>query len=249
MLTNERPRYTTTRFHSEITVVKNDTCGHDRKKMWLPIAHLRNPFRSTTMCSGVYARCFRFVYHFAPNAPPESCWCTNRIPWYHQNPLYTHRILFALTVWMYIKRTSKKSLISGARCVTGLEVLVGVGGSYQTKAVALLWLGESRAINDCARKRPLAEGWSLGPARREPHLKRHSIDFRNSIKSIIFHKLNHASARNMYQNINFMNSNWSVIHHNVYKLSSTFTYIQSKTYPLHFRMFTEYPQNFLKGAI
>ena len=53
----------------------------------------------------------------------------------------------------------------------------------------------------------------------------------------------------MYQNINFMNSNWSSIHHNVYKLSTTFTYIQSKTYPLHFRMFTEYPQNFLKGAI
>ena len=106
-----------------------------------------------------------------------------------------------------------------------------------------------KPINDCARKRPLAEGWSLGPARWEPRLKRHSIDFRNSIKSIIFHKLNHASARNMYQNINFMNSNWSVIHHNVYKLSTTFTHIQSKTCPLHFRMFTEYPQNFLKGAI
>ena len=98
-------------------------------------------------------------------------------------------------------------------------------------------------INDCARKRPLAEGWSLGPARWEPRLKRHSIDFRNSIKSIIIHKLNHASARNMYQNINFMNSNWSLIHHNVHKL-----YIQSKTYPVHFRMFTEYPQNFLKGC-
>ena len=51
------------------------------------------------------------------------------------------------------------------------------------------------------------------------------------------------------KNINFMNSNWSVIHYNVYKLSTTFTHIQSKTCPLHFRMITEYPQNFLKGAI
>ena len=91
-------------------------------------------------------------------------------------------------------------------------------------------------INDCARKRPLAEGWSLGPARWEPRLKRHSIDFRNSIKSIIFHKLNHASARNMYQNINFMNSNWSLIHHNVYKL-----YIQSTTYPLHWNPVSTLP--------
>ena len=118
-----------------------------------------------------------------------------------------------------------------------------------TVTESLLLHQATRTINDCARKRPLAEGWSLGPARWEPRLKRHSIDFRNSIKSIIVHKLNHASARNMYQNINFMNNNWSVIHHNVYKLSTTFTYIQSKTCPLHFRMFTEYPQNFLKGAI
>ena len=35
----------------------------------------------------------------AQNAPTESCRCTTRIPWYHQNPAYTHRILFALTVW------------------------------------------------------------------------------------------------------------------------------------------------------
>ena len=56
-------------------------------------------YGSTTMCGGVYARCSRFVYHFAPNAPTESCRCTIRIPWYHQNPLYTHRIMFALTAW------------------------------------------------------------------------------------------------------------------------------------------------------
>ena len=38
----------------------------------------------------------------AQNAPTESCRCTTRIPWYHQNPAYTHRILFALTacIWM-----------------------------------------------------------------------------------------------------------------------------------------------------
>ena len=35
----------------------------------------------------------------AQNAPTESCRCTTRIPWYHQNPAYTHRILFALTAW------------------------------------------------------------------------------------------------------------------------------------------------------
>ena len=49
------------------------------------------------------------------------------------------------------------------------------------------WHIDSNSTNDCARKRPLAEGWSLGPARWEPRLKRHSIDFRNAIKSIIFH--------------------------------------------------------------
>ena len=32
------------------------------------------------------------VSHFAPlNAPTESCRCTTRIPWYYQNPAYTHR--------------------------------------------------------------------------------------------------------------------------------------------------------------
>ena len=36
----------------------------------------------------------------AQNAPTESCRCTIRIPWYHQNPAYTHRILFALTAWL-----------------------------------------------------------------------------------------------------------------------------------------------------
>ena len=37
----------------------------------------------------------------AQNAPTESCRCTTRIPWYHQNPAYTHRILFALTAWLW----------------------------------------------------------------------------------------------------------------------------------------------------
>ena len=40
----------------------------------------------------------------AQNAPTESCRCTTRIPWYHQNPAYTHRILFALTAWVQSKR-------------------------------------------------------------------------------------------------------------------------------------------------
>ena len=38
----------------------------------------------------------------AQNAPTESCRCTTRIPWYHQNPAYTHRILFALTACIWI---------------------------------------------------------------------------------------------------------------------------------------------------
>ena len=37
----------------------------------------------------------------AQNAPTESCRCTTRIPWYHQNPAYAHRILFPLTAWYY----------------------------------------------------------------------------------------------------------------------------------------------------
>ena len=37
----------------------------------------------------------------AQNAPTESCRCTTRIPWYHQNPAYAHRILFPLTAWIY----------------------------------------------------------------------------------------------------------------------------------------------------
>ena len=40
----------------------------------------------------------------AQNAPTESCRCTTRIPWYHQNPAYTHRILFALTAWYWTFR-------------------------------------------------------------------------------------------------------------------------------------------------
>ena len=56
------------------------------------------------------------------------------------------------------------------------------------------------------------------------HRSQLSTDFRNSIKSIIFHKLSHKRARNMYQNIPFKDSNWSLIHHNVYKLSITINY-------------------------
>ena len=56
--------------------------------------------RSTPLRGGAFAWCSHFVSHFAPNAPTESCRCTNRIPWYHQNPAYTHRILFALTAWL-----------------------------------------------------------------------------------------------------------------------------------------------------
>ena len=153
----------------------------------------------------------------------------------------------------------------------------------------------------------------VGTCSGEQRLKRYSIDFRNSIKSIIFHKLSHARARNMYQNVHFINSNWSLTHINIYLVYScwmiecfslvlvilawpkTFCYLcgwiilrysldcvkhmsqmpthfqkiasiwifwrcnhtnfqpqlptQSKTYSLHFRMFTEYPQTFLKGAI
>ena len=44
-------------------------------------------------------------YFIAQNAPTESCRCTTRIPWYHQNPAYTHRILFALTACIFIGRT------------------------------------------------------------------------------------------------------------------------------------------------
>ena len=55
--------------------------------------------RSTPLRGGAFAWCSHFVSHFAPNAPTESCRCTTRIPWYHQNPAHTHRILFALTAW------------------------------------------------------------------------------------------------------------------------------------------------------
>ena len=45
----------------------------------------------------------------AQNAPTESCRCTTRIPWYHQNPAYTHRILFALTACICILVCEKKA--------------------------------------------------------------------------------------------------------------------------------------------
>ena len=44
----------------------------------------------------------------AQNAPTESCRCTTRIPWYHQNPAYTHRILFALTACVMQQRDGTK---------------------------------------------------------------------------------------------------------------------------------------------
>ena len=43
----------------------------------------------------------------AQNAPPESCSCTIRIPRYHQNPAYTHKILFALRVCICLALVSK----------------------------------------------------------------------------------------------------------------------------------------------
>ena len=43
----------------------------------------------------------------AQNAPPESYRCTIRIPRYHQNPAYTHRILFALTACICLALVSK----------------------------------------------------------------------------------------------------------------------------------------------
>ena len=59
-----------------------------------------SPFHGTaSLCGGVCFRRNRSICHFAPNAPPESCWCSSRISWYYQNPLYTHRILLALTAW------------------------------------------------------------------------------------------------------------------------------------------------------
>ena len=63
----------------------------------LPHSH-----RNTPLCGGAFAWCNHFVSHFAPNAPTESCRCTTRIPWYHQNPAYTHRILFALTACYWL---------------------------------------------------------------------------------------------------------------------------------------------------
>ena len=52
------------------------------------------------LCGGVdlYAQCRSDLgCHFALNTPTESCRCTIRIQWYHQNPLYTQRILVVPT--------------------------------------------------------------------------------------------------------------------------------------------------------
>ena len=54
---------------------------------------------NTSLCGGVCLRCNFFICRFAPNAPPESYSCLTKIIRYHQNPLYTHRILFTLAAW------------------------------------------------------------------------------------------------------------------------------------------------------
>ena len=76
--------------------------------------------RSTPMRGGAFAWCSHFVSHFAPNAPTESCRCTTRIPWYHQNPTYTHRILFALTAWFCL---FKYSVNLGILCTTDEKLI------------------------------------------------------------------------------------------------------------------------------
>ena len=88
-----------TRFHNEIPVGKI-WCLHAWQETNV-VTNCTSPlplsYDSTNLCGGAYARCSRFVYHFAPNAPTESCRCTNRIPWYHQNPLHTQRILSCIS--------------------------------------------------------------------------------------------------------------------------------------------------------
>ena len=67
----------------------------------------------------------------AQNAPTESCRCTTRIPWYHQNPAYTHRILFALTACNGVIKPPLKEVVGG--------ILVSVHRSVP-HAVSALWL-------------------------------------------------------------------------------------------------------------
>ena len=56
---------------------------------------------STPPCGGAFAWCNHFVIYFASNEPTDSCRFTTRIPWYHQKPAFTHRILFARTAWYW----------------------------------------------------------------------------------------------------------------------------------------------------
>ena len=92
-----------TRYHSETPAEKNDTCTHVRKQMWLPDAHLHylsiiptRPCVAVFMLGAVTLCIILRQMHQqnSSDAPTES-----RGYWYHQNPLYTHRILFALTAW------------------------------------------------------------------------------------------------------------------------------------------------------
>ena len=96
-------------------LLKKITLGHMTKNKCGYQMHIfvTSSQSSTPLCGGAFAWCSHFVSHFAPNAPTESCRCTNKIPWYHQNPAYTHRILFALTAWykhiaLYKNYTSEK---------------------------------------------------------------------------------------------------------------------------------------------
>ena len=62
----------------------------------------------------------------AQNAPTESCRCTSRIPWYHQNPACTHRILYALTACLYL--FVRPSCGGGGGGGGGYDYLSGGGG-------------------------------------------------------------------------------------------------------------------------
>ena len=100
-VTCTRPRRFTDTFSqwNSCWKIKN-TWTHDRKQMLLPDAHLCYLILTAARPREVVPLHGATIY-FASNAPTESCRCTTRIPWYHQNPAYTHRILFARTAWYW----------------------------------------------------------------------------------------------------------------------------------------------------
>ena len=125
-------------------------------------------YGSTTMCGGVYARCNCFAYHFAPNVPTESCIYTTGIPRYHQNPLYIHRILFALTAcYMQLK---KCNVITSVREI-GHKMLVLTGTPPHSLWYNIdnapfpiylsLWLGVTMLFKRCLsdKKRVCQNQW------------------------------------------------------------------------------------------